>query len=149
MAASQESCQDLMNEVALRVRALAWTGSMSTWRLMHDVYCIQHEEQYCGRYAGLVMHLGGVCWALEFGGREAGYRALQKYVERKPWGSTPYPPAPGIPTARGAITVGSLKDANDPERLTAGVDRWARSAWVAYASLQPLAREWVTAAVGR
>jgi hypothetical protein len=135
-----------MHDVALRVRALAWTGSMPTWRLMHDVYSIQHEEEYCGRYTGLVIHLGGVCWGLEHGGREAGYRALQKYVEAKPWGDLAYPPSPGIPKDRGAITVGSLKEANEPERLASGVDRWARSAWVAYASLQPLAREWVAAA---
>lgn len=143
------ACQDLMNDVQLRVRALAWTGSMTTWRLMHDVYCIQHEEEYCARYTGLVVHLGGVCWALEYGGRETGYRALQKYVERtpQPWGSMPYPPPPGIPADRGAITVASLRDANDPERLASGVDRWARSAWMAYAALQPLAREWIAAAL--
>jgi hypothetical protein len=143
------ACQDLMNEIALRVRELAWTGSLTTWRLMHDVYCIQHEEEYCGRYTGLVIHLGGVCWALEHGGKESGYRALQRYAERKPWGNQPYPPAPGIPVERGTITVASLKEANDPERLAAGVDRWARSAWVAYADLQPLAREWVLAAVAK
>jgi hypothetical protein len=136
-----------MNEVALRVRALAWTGSLSTWRLMHDVYCIQHEEEYCGRYAGLMMHLGGVCWALEHGGAEKGYRLLQKFIERKPWGETVYPPPPGIPADRGTITVATLKDAEEPDRLAAGVDKWARSAWMAYAPLQPLAREWVTQAL--
>ena len=131
----------------LRVRALAWSGSMKTWRLMHDVYFIQHEEKYCGRYKGLVMHLGGVCWALEHGGMESGYRALQRLVERDPWQSLTYPPAPGIPKSRGAITIASLKGAEDSERLTAGVDRWARSAWQAYAPLQPLAREWVQQAL--
>ena len=144
-----EACQTLMNDIALRVRALAWTGSMATWRLMHDVYCIQHEEQYCGRYTGLIVHLGGVCWALEHGGKESGYRALQKYVERKPYRDVPYPPPPGIPKDRGAITVASLKEANEPERLASGVDRWARSAWVAYTPLHPVAREWVTAALGK
>ena len=147
LAEGRAACQDLMNDVALRVRALAWTGSMPTWRLMHDVYCIQHEEEYCNRYVGLAAHLGGVCWGLEHGGREKGYRALQKFIETKPWGEAPYPPAPGIPKDRGAVTVASLKEADDPERLAAGVDRWARSAWVAYAALQPLAREWVRAAM--
>ena len=41
------------------------------------------------------------------------------------------------------------KDANEPERLTNGVDRWARSVWAAYAPLQPLAREWVQQALGK
>ena len=143
----RQACQDLFNDVALRVRALAWTGSMTTWRLMHDVYDIQHEEEFCGRYRGLVMHLGGVCWALEQGGSEKGYRALQKLVERDPWKNQAYPPPPGIPTNRGTVTIASLRDFNEPRLLMDGVDRWARSAWMAYAALQPVARQWVKDAV--
>ena len=122
---------------------------MKTWRLMHDVYDVQHEEDFCGRYRGLVMHLGGLCWAIEHGGAEHGYRALQKLIERDVWKNDPYPPPPGIPTDRGAITVASLRDLNLPDLLTNGVDRWARAAWVAYAPLQPLARAWVKQALGR
>lgn len=143
----REACQSLFDDVALRVRALAWTDSMKTWRLMHDVYCVQHEEQYCGRYKGLVMHLGGLCWALEHGGSETGYRALQKLVEHDPWKDQPYPPEPGIPAARGTITIANLRDGNEPERLISGVDRWARSTWLAFADLQPLARDWVKQAL--
>ena len=144
----RRACQDLFNDVALRVRALAWTDSLKTWRLMHDVYDIQHEEEFCGRYRGLVMHLGGVCWALEHGGSESGYRALQKLIERDLWKADPYPPDPGIPRERGTITIASLRDAQDAERLVNGVDRWARSAWTAYAPLQSLARHWVQQALG-
>lgn len=143
----RQACQDLFNDVSLRVRALAWTDSMKTWRLMHDVYDIQHEEDFCGRYKGLVMHLGGVCWAIEYGGAESGYRALQQLLERDPWRGLTYPPAAGIPKARGSITVASLKDLGEPQLLIAGVDRWARSAWVAYTALQPLAREWIQQAL--
>ena len=143
----REACQNLFNDIALRVRAIAWTDSMKTWRLMHDVYDIQHEEDFCGRYKGLVMHLGGVCWALEHGGTETGYRALQKLVERNPWQHLSYPPAPGIPATRGSITVETLRQAETPELLTAGVDKWARSAWQAYLGLQPMARQWVKQAL--
>jgi hypothetical protein len=143
----RQACQELFDDVALRVRALAWTGSMKTWRLMHDVYDIQHEEDFCARYKGLVMHLGGVCWAIEHGGSESGYRALQRLVERDPWKSDAYPPAPGIPKARGSITVQSLRDLDQPDLLMSGVDRWARSAWMAYAGLQPVARSWVQQAL--
>jgi hypothetical protein len=146
-AGGRKACQELFDEVGLRVRALAWTDSMKTWRLMHDVYDIQHEEDFCGRYKGLVMHLGGVCWALEHGGSERGYRALQKFVERNSFDDQPYPPAPGIPRSRGTITIAHLRAAEDPERLISGVDRWARAAWLAYADLQPLAREWVQTAL--
>jgi|KBSMisStaDraftv2_1062788.scaffolds.fasta_scaffold143805_2 hypothetical protein len=143
----RQACQDLFNDVALRVRALAWTDSMKTWRLMHDVYDIQHEEDFCGRYRGLAAHLGGVCWAIEFGGAETGYRALQQLIERNPWRDRPYPPAPGIPKARGSITVATLRDLDEPQLLISGVDRWARSAWVAYADLHVIAREWIQQAL--
>jgi hypothetical protein len=144
---TREACQALFHDVALRVRELAWTGSLRTWRVMHDVYFVQHEEEYCARYKGLVMHLGGLCWALEHGGQESGYRALQRLVERDPWRDLTYPPPPGIPAARGSITVASLRDIQEPDRLTDAVDRWARSTWVAFAPLQPLAREWVQRAL--
>ena len=146
--AGRGACQDIFNDVSLRVRALAWTDSLKTWRLMHDVYDIQHEEEFCGQYKGLVMHLGVVCWAIEHGGAERGYRALQKLVEATPWRDQPYPPAPGIPVNRGAITVASLASLTEPQLLVAGVDRWARAVWVAYAPLQPIAREWVQQALG-
>lgn len=145
--AGREACQALFDDVALRVRALAWTDSMKTWRLMHDVYDIQHEEEFCGRYRELVMHLGGLCWALEHGGTERGYRALQKFAEADRWQGQPYPPPPGIPKARGSITVAVLRDCTEPVTLINGVDRWARSVWVAFAGLQPLARDWVKQAL--
>jgi hypothetical protein len=142
-AGGREACQELFNDVALRVRALAWTDSMRTWRLMHDVYAIQHEEEFCGRWRGLVMHLGGVCWALEHEGGEKGYRALQKLVERDLWKDDPYPPEPGIPGNRGQFNASSLKDFDQPVLIINGVDRWARSTWMAYEGLQSLARGWV------
>jgi hypothetical protein len=116
---------------------------------MHDVYAIQHEEEYCGRWRGLIAHLGGVCLGLEHGGTERGYRALQKFIERDHLHGQPYPPPPGIPADRGAITVASLETFDQPVLLMNGVDRWARSVWLAYEPLQPLAREWVTRALGR
>jgi hypothetical protein len=133
----------VFDDVSLRVRALAWTDSLKTWRLMHDVYNVQHPADFCATYDRLVLHLGGVCWALEHGGQERGYRALQQAVERNPWAQEMYPPAPGLPAARGTITVANLATLAEPPLLIAGVDRWARAAWVAYAPLQPIARTWV------
>ena len=143
----RQACQELFNDVALRVRALAWTGSLQTWRLMHDVYSVQHEEDYCGRYRGLATHLGGVCWALEHNASERGYRALQKFIESDPWKDEPYPPAPGIPESRGQFTVAVLKDLDSAPLLINGVDKWARSVWLAFRGLQPIAREWVVQAL--
>jgi hypothetical protein len=143
----RQECQDVFNDVALRVRALAWTGSLQTWRLMHDVYSIQHEEEFCGRYRGLIAHLGGVCWALEHNGSERGYRALQKLIEKDLWKNDHYPPAP-IPQSRGQFSVAVLKDLDSPPLLISGVDKWARSAWLAYKELQPIARQWIVQALG-
>lgn len=143
----RQACQDAFTDVSLRVRALAWTGSLSTWRLMHDVYSIQHEEDFCGRWRGLIAHLGGVCVALEFDGQEKTYRALQKFIERDHLKGQPYPPEPGIPEDRGSITIASLKDLEEPVLLVDGVDRWARSVWMSYDKLQPLARDWVKSAL--
>jgi hypothetical protein len=145
----RQACQEMFDDVALRVRALAWTDSLKTWRLMHDVYSVQHEEEFCGRYRGLIEHLGGVCWGLEHGGSEKGYRALQKYIERDLFKNDPYPPPPGIPKNRGAFTAAILKDLDQPVLLVNGVDKWARSAWVAYEPLQPLARRWISEAMGQ
>jgi hypothetical protein len=143
----REACRELFNDVALRVRALAWTGSLKTWRLMHDAYNVQHEAEFCGRYTALVTHLGGVCWAIEHGGNEPGYRALQALVDQNPWKKLPYPPPPGIPDVRGSLTIGNLRDLQDPESLNSGVDRWARSVWLAYAPMHAVAREWVQQAL--
>jgi hypothetical protein len=136
----------VFNDVALRVRALAWTGSLQTWRLMHDVYAIQHPEDLCGTFGKLVLHLGGVCVGLEHDGAERGYRALQKLVDRDDWKGATYPPPPGLPASRGTFTAASLKNFDEPLLLMNGVDRWARSAWVAYEPLQAWARERVAQA---
>lgn len=146
-AAGRRACQELFDDVALRVRALAWTDSLKTWRLMHDVYDIQHPEDFCADYPALVMHLGGVCWGLEHGGHEHGYRALQQLVERDRQADEGPSLLPGIPAARGAITVASLASLAEPPHLISGVDRWARSVWLAYAGLQPLARQWIQQAL--
>jgi len=139
----REACQTLFDDVALRVRALAWTDSMKTWRLMHDVYYVQHAEEFCTGFDKLATHLGGICLALEHSASEKGYRALQKLVEREPWKGQTYPPEPGLPGPRGSVTVASLRDGNEPERLISGVDRWARATWLAFADLQSLVRDWV------
>jgi hypothetical protein len=144
-AAGRQACQDLFNDAALRVRALAWTGSLATWRLMHDVYAIQHVEDRCTGYGQFVMHLGGVCVALEHNGAERSYRQLQKFSERDEWKAKPFPP-PDLPAARGAFTASSLAKFDEPMLLMDGVDRWARSAWVAYEPMHSTAREWVSRA---
>lgn len=110
---------------------------------MHDVYALQHPAEHCQTHKDLILHLGGVAWALEHGGAEPGYRALQQVAGRPSWQDEPFPPAPGFPEQRGSILVTSLARLTEPALLVSGIDRWARATWVAYATLQPAAREWV------
>lgn len=143
---ARQTCQDIFNDVSLRVRALAWTDSLKSWRLMHDVYALQHPDDLSPSYRELVLHLGGLAWALEFDGSERGYRALQQVANQPALLHAPYPPA-GLPASRGTIRVNSLEPLAEPQLLVAGIDRWARATWLAYAPLQTLARDWVHQAV--
>lgn len=149
LATGRKVCQDTFNDVSLRVRALAWTDSLKTWRLMHDVYALQHPDDQCTSYKDLIVHLGGVAWAIEHGGNERGHRLILQFASRPGWEHEPYPPPPGIPAARGTILVTSLERLAEPQLLVSGIDRWARSTWMAYAALQATTREWVQQAVAQ
>lgn len=142
LSGGRQTCQDVFADVSLRVRALAWTDSLKSWRLMHDVYALQHPEELVPSYRELVLHLGGVAWALEYDATERGHRALQQVANRPAWQHATYPP-PGWPAERGTVRVNSLMPLAEPMLLSAGIDRWARATWLAYAPLQGLAREWV------
>ncbi len=146
-AGGRKACQDTFNDVSLRVRALAWTDSLKTWRLMHDVYALQHPADLCQSFKDLITHLGGVAWAIEHDGSERGHRALQQLAGRDGWQHQPYPPSPGLPDRRGTILVSSLERLSEPSLLVSGIDRWARATWVAYAPLQPVARDWIQQAL--
>ncbi len=143
LAGGRARCQDLFNDVSLRVRALAWTDSLKTWRLMHDVYALQHPGDLCASFKDLIVHLGGVAWALEHDGSERGHRALLQLAGRDGWQQQSFPPPPGWPVSRGSVLVSSLEKLAEPPLLMAGIDRWARATWVAYVDLQPQAREWI------
>ena len=147
LAGGRQVCHDTFNDVSLRVRALAWTDSLKTWRLMHDVYALQHPDEQCVSYKQLITHLGGVAWALEHDGSERGYRALLQVAGRDAWQHQAYPPAPGIPVDRGTILVNSLSRLAEPSLLVSGIDRWARATWVAYVPLQSVARDWIQQAM--
>jgi len=138
-----EACRAAFYALQARFRELAGANDMRVWRVMHDVYSVQHEPEFCGRYRGLVMHLGGLCWAIEHGGHENGYRALQRLVSADPWKGVPYPPGPGLPATFGALTIADVTGARDREALIEAIERWANAAWAAYAALHPVARTWV------
>ena len=135
-----EGCQRLFDEFTLGLTPgpqIPYTVR----RLAVDCYCLQHPDRYCVSAKSLAAHLTGVCWALEFGGGEAGLQALQAWLN----GIVPLT-KPSIPEARGAITALDVAGATSPREA---VESWARSIWEAYSHLHPVAREWVTQATGR
>ncbi len=113
-------------------------------RLGVDAYSVQHPERYCKSAKSMVAHLGGLCCAFERRGDPEALRRLQRWLIRGPSLVRPEPPR-----ARGAITIAELTGIDDPALYAPAVERWARSAWEAYAALQPIARAWVEQAMAR
>ena len=137
------ACNVLFNEVRLHENSNVRYGVVG--RITVDTYCMQHEEQYCGRAIGLAAHLSGLCIAVEHRGHPKVYRALQRWLDRSARSVVEYPPQPGIPAWRGPITIMDVRRASTdtPEAYGAVVRRWAKTTWDAFNALQPLARGWV------
>ncbi|MGH9443706.1 MAG: DUF5946 family protein [Thermoanaerobaculia bacterium] len=134
-------CQSIRDE--LLSRHLGEAEYLGVRRLFVDVYCVQHPEQYCPSFKALAAHLGHLCWSLEFGGsRSSSNEAIRQWVERNP--QLVRPP---LPAERGARTVGDVAAASSPAEYQAAVEAWGRSAWDAYAELQPVVRQWVASAL--
>lgn len=113
-------------------------------RLAWDTYCVQHPNRYCASAKSLAAHLGGLCWALEYGGHATGYRALNRFLD----GPARFP-KPALPAFRGALTIGDVGEAGDAATRACALERWARATWEAYADLQPLARRWIEEALAK
>lgn len=112
-------------------------------RMAWDTYCVQHPDQYCVSVKSLIAHLGGLCWALEYGGHPSGYQALNRLLN-----GTLAIPKPQLPTSRGALTVADLSGIDD-DMHAASIERWANAMWQAYHTLHPFARQWVETALAR
>jgi len=111
-------------------------------RMMVDTYSVQHPDAYCASTRSLIAHLGGLCCGMEFERQENVYRALRLWIERV--GIAEKPP---LPAARGDVTIADALAAADPVAYADAVQRWARSAWAAHASLHAVARHWIDEAL--
>ena len=107
-------------------------------RMAVDAYCLQHPDKYCVSAKSLMAHLGGLCCAFEHNGDLALLRALSQSLS-----GTPKLEKPKLPTTRGALTIGDVLAAPDPESYGRKVEQWARSVWDAYTSLHGFARDWI------
>jgi hypothetical protein len=134
-------CQRLFDQVSLR---LTTSGNLAytVRRLAVDCYCLQHPDTYCVSAKSLAAHLTGLCWAMEFDGREPGLKAVQAWLN----GRVPLV-KPEIPASHGLLTVHDVFTDRGP--LGPAVDRWGRSTWSAYTDLHSTARRWVAVATGQ
>lgn len=142
LAGGDDGCLALYREIM--ARGFSGAPPVARDRLAWDTYCLQHPERYCISAKSLAAHLGGLCWGLEYGGHASGYAALQRLLN----GPARFD-KPALPAARGALTIGDVVTADDPAARASAVEQWARVTWKAYAPLQPLAWQWVEAALVR
>jgi hypothetical protein len=134
-----EACRSLFDELG----ALAWTDVRYAreQRKTVDAYALQHDE-YIESAKSLMAHLGGLCCAFDYHSDPAAYDALLKSLNGSPELQKPL-----LPSFRGAVTIAEVMLPHNPETHAEAVDRWARSAWEAYASLHSFARQWIEKAM--
>jgi hypothetical protein len=140
IAGGTEGCQVLFNEqTALHFGDVQY---FAIHRLFVDAYSLQHDP-YIESFKSFAAHFAHLCWSLEHdGSRAVPSEAIRAWVERNP-GLT----KPPLPRKRGVVTIAHVAAAASAAAHRMAVDLWAKSVWEAYAPLQPLAREWVKAAL--
>ena len=89
-------------------------------------------------------HLGGFCCTFDYESHPSAHAVLLKSLI-----GNPSLEKPSLPSSRGAITIASVMLPPNPEKHAGAVNRWARSAWEAYASLHQFARGWMEHALRR
>ena len=109
-------------------------------RKMVDTYCVQHPDEFCKSAKSMAAHLAGLAWFMDNPAATAavGPDVLHKWLSGRKDLERPDPPA-----HRGALTIGDIDFDGDPVHYAQAVDRWARSAWDAYAPLHETARDWL------
>ena len=111
-------------------------------RLMVDAYALQHPDEYCASAKSLMAHLGSLCCAMERGGDQIVYQALQKSLNGK---ATLEKLA--LPDFRGELTIEHVHGISELGAYKQAVEQWGRCVWAAYADLHELGREWLQKAL--
>jgi Family of unknown function (DUF5946) len=112
-------------------------------RLAVDAYCVQHSL-YVKSFKSLAAHLCGLCVAFEQNNDANKLKQLQLWLS-----TNPKLAKPELPSFRGRLTIADVSGIDDPISYGQAVEAWARSAWEAYAKLQPAAREWLAMSATR
>jgi len=111
-------------------------------RFMVDAYALQHPDEYCASAKSLMAHLGGLRCAMEHGGEQIVYQTLQKSLNGRLSLKKP-----GLPRARGELTIEHLRGISDPDAYKQAIAQWGRCVWAAYSGLHDFGREWLRRAL--
>ena len=128
---------------ALLARDFSDASFFAVHRLFVDTYALQHPDEFCRSAKSLAAHLVGIMLILDGDASAAsGVAALRDWLDG--------PRAlnkPPVPEERGAMTLDDVRHIDDPAAWREALLRWADATWTAWHDLQPLARQWVAAAM--
>lgn len=111
-------------------------------RLLVDLYCLQHPDEYCRSAKSYAAHLTGLCCAIDHGKDRTIDTALQRWLS-----GGPTLQKPTLPDDKGSVTVQHVFGEQDPDEHAKRLGEWAEDVWTAYSAHHEQARKWIRAAL--
>ena len=134
-------CQAVWDEVSVLAYTHPTYAAMRD--LAFDTYCMQHPEHYGRSAKSYAAHLCRLCCGLEHNAAPATYAAIRQWLD----GVNIAIEKPPLLSARGQLTVLSVRALPNAEAYPSLVQVWAENVWEAYREQHPLARNWIAAAL--
>lgn len=126
----------------LLARDFSDAAFFASHRLFVDTYALQHPNQFCASAKSFAAHLCGICEILDAkAGAALGSEDLRRWLDGRRAIERPE-----APVSRGKIVIGDLREIENSVEWSSRVRDWAEETWQAYASLHPLARQWLAQA---
>jgi hypothetical protein len=142
------TCDAVFSAVLSRARDLGGAGAVDSrlFRVVVDVFAMQHPARSCESPKSYAAHLTGLCCAVEYGMSARVYASLQRWLNgraeeigiRRPWDLDRV----------GDMTVGDVHRETEPGVFEARVHEWAACVWAAYHLQHGIVREWFGTALG-
>ena len=143
VSGGREGCRRLFDDVL--AREFGDFRYAREHRLMVDAYSLQHPDEYMRSAKSYAAHLTGAYVAIEYDSVAEANRAIQRWLSGSRTLHRPQQPDPG---QRGTLTVLHVHAATDPDDHVRRVREWAKSAWAAWDSYRPIAKQWTEEALG-
>ncbi len=137
----RSGCQRLFDE--LGAAAYDDVRRASVHQVVVDAYSMQHPDEYGKSAKSYAAHLMRLCCGVERNGDQKTYEAIRRWLDGRQPLVRPSPPA-----ERGTITIADVVGRPIDDYADA-VREWATQVWSAYSAQHVLAREWISAALGR